>query len=249
MERAFWVLGRKYICILDIVAQAVERQAAAIKLLSGHILPIAAMADTRDENPDSGLGSSRAMDPELVAAHYRKAYPSLHLIASGIIGDRTHAHDIVQEAFVIALEKSSHFAAGASYVAWLSGIVRRCSLNYARKVRGRRTTAADPDLLAQTKEGDVVDQTSWPISGRTGELVDSQLDFDDETMHALGVISAESRCCLLLRVVQNLSYAEISELMQIPEGTAMSHVHRSKRQIRRLLEQRTADTEATDGSP
>ncbi|MCA9232047.1 MAG: RNA polymerase sigma factor [Planctomycetales bacterium] len=197
------------------------------------------MASPREEKvSDAGQGSPSAMDPEQFAAQYRQAYPRLHLVATGIIGDRTHAHDIVQEAAVIALEKSNRFIAGSSYVAWLSEIVRRCSLNYASKVRGRRTSAADPDLLAQTAQGNASPPKNWPISSKTGELVESQTDFDDELLGALKEISTESRCCLLLRVVQSLSYAEIAELMQIPEGTAMSYVHRSKRQIRRILEQR-----------
>jgi len=208
------------------------------------------MADKRDDTPVERQGTSCAIDPELAAAHYERAYPSLILIASGIIGDRTHAHDIVQEAFVVALKNSSRFTEGAraGYVAWLSEIVRRCSLNYVRKVRGRKTTATDPELLAQTKEGDASGHASSPISLTTGELADFQLDFDDETMRALGEVSADARCCLLLRVLLDLSYAEISELMQIPAGTAMSHVHRSKRQIRKTLEQREAENRVSDRS-
>jgi RNA polymerase sigma-70 factor (ECF subfamily) len=206
------------------------------------------MADIRDENPSSGGGASCAMDPESVAAHYRKAYPSLHLIASGITGDPTHAHDIVQEAFVVALEKSRQFIVGTSYKAWLSEIVRRISLNYARKLRGRKTTPADPNLLALTKEGDASEQANWSICVKTGELIGSQLDFDDEMMYALEEISPEPRCCLLLRVLQNLSYAEIADLMQIPEGTAMSHVHRSKRKLRKTLEKNMGIPKTIDGS-
>ena len=206
------------------------------------------MADERDEKSDHREESPCAMDPELFAAHYRQAYPSLHIIAVSIIRDRTHAHDIVQEAFVVALEKSSQFVAETSYVAWLSEIVRRLSLNYARKIRGRKTTPADPDLLAQTMEGDAGGRMTWPMSTETGELIDSQVDFDDKMLHALNEISTDARCCLLLRVVQNLSYAEISELMQIPEGTAMSHVHRSKRQMRRILEQKATNAEIADGN-
>ena len=205
------------------------------------------MVEAREENrPDGGQESHRATDPELFAAHYQTAYPSLHLIASGIIGDRTHAHDIVQEAFVIALEKSDQFVAGTNFVAWLSEIVRRCSLNYARKIRGRKTTPTDPDLLAQTKEDVAERPASWPISTDTGELIKTQYDFDDETMRALGDITPEARCCLLLRVIQDLSYAEIAELMQIPEGTAMSHVHRSKRRMRESLHQRAPNSNIGD---
>ena len=139
------------------------------------------MTDERDESSASRQDSLPAMDPDAFAAQYWQAYPRLHLVATGIIGDRTHAHDIVQEAAVIALERSNKFIAGASYVAWLSEIVRRCSLNYARKVRGRRTAAADPDLLAETKEVDARGQAVLPISSQTGELIDSQTDFDDQT--------------------------------------------------------------------
>jgi RNA polymerase sigma-70 factor (ECF subfamily) len=195
--------------------------------------------------PEGERASLGAMDPEEFAAHYRRAYPRLHLVAASIIGDRTHAHDIVQEAAVIALQKADRFIEGASYIAWLSEIVRRCSLNYVNKVRGRRTHVADPELFAQTQKDDSTCVDALPINSATGELVDLQRDLDDAMVHALNEIHTDARCCFLLRVVQNLTYAEISELMQIPEGTAMSHVHRTKRQLKRLLESNTAHVEGT----
>lgn len=209
------------------------------------------MADKRHARPEIGnpedeRASQGAMDPEVFAAQYRRAYSRLHLVATAITGDRTHAHDIVQESAVIALSKSHRFQEGASHVAWLSGIVRRCSMNYANKVRGRKTSPADPELLAQTKEAKYSGLDSLPIDGSTGELVDSQHDFDDAMVHALNEIPTDARCCFLLRVVQNLSYGEISELLQLPEGTAMSHVHRSRRQLKRLLESQSTHVEATN---
>ncbi|MGI9427619.1 MAG: RNA polymerase sigma factor [Bythopirellula sp.] len=207
------------------------------------------MADKRQDRPESERASHGAMDLDEFAARYRQAYPRLHLVATGIIGDRTHAHDIVQEAAVIALKKSDRFIEGASYVAWLAEIVRRCSLNYANKVRGRRTNVADPELLAQTQEERSRNAHVLPISGETGELVELQRDLDDEMVHALNELQSEARCCFLLRVVQNLSYAEISELMQMPAGTAMSHVHRSRRQLQRLLNSRFRQVEATNEKP
>ena len=175
------------------------------------------------------------MDQHDVAAQYRSAYPKLLLIASGLVGNRSDAHDLVQEAFVIALEKSAQFKPGSSYPAWLSGIVRNCALNFRRKTYGRKTSTADPDLLAQLQDGGYNTNSTWPIRMDTGELVESQAEFDDNTLRALKQLKPEARCCLLLRVLMNLSYAEISELMSIPAGTAMSYVHRSKQQIRESL--------------
>ena len=59
-------------------------------------------------------------------------------------------------------------------------------------------------------------------------------------VRALQTLSDEARCCLLLKVVQQLSYAEIAVLLQIPAGTAMSHVHRAKKALRECMTQSMA---------
>ena len=79
-----------------------------------------------------------------------------------------------------------------------------------------------------------------------GILHETQTEFDDDVLRGLNSLSDEARCCLLLRVVQQLSYAEISELMQIAAGTAMSHVHRGKHVLRRHM-QRSNRSAARDG--
>ena len=71
-----------------------------------------------------------------------------------------------------------------------------------------------------------------------GRLTAHQTDFDDEVLFALREISDVARACLLLRVVQQLSYEEIAQTVQIPEGTAMSRVHRAKQTIRQRLKGR-----------
>jgi DNA-directed RNA polymerase specialized sigma24 family protein len=46
---------------------------------------------------------------------------------------------------------------------------------------------------------------------------------------------------LLLRTIEQMEYSEISKVLQIPEGTAMSHVHRARQHLR----ERLADLEAS----
>jgi len=183
----------------------------------------------------SDSGDHNVADPEIFAAQYRQLYPRLRLIAEGITGDRAHADDIVQDAAMIALEKINSFAPGSSFSAWLAEIVRRCSLNYTRKHQRRRTSTADPHILTQTTNATHEAADTRAIVSEQGELVDLQSAFDDEVVRALDELEHEPRCCLLLRVVQNLSYIEISDLMGIPQGTAMSHVHRSKKVLRDKL--------------
>jgi RNA polymerase sigma-70 factor (ECF subfamily) len=190
-----------------------------------------------DPRPATRTGEGRppdAADPGDFAAQYQIAYPRLTLIAASITGDRWQAEDIVQEAAMIAVEKADCFVPGSSVAAWLAEIVRRCALNYRRKSRGRKTYAADPSHFSQLADRAGAAEPA-PIAATTGELLADQRSFDDEVLHALEALSDSARCCLLLREVQKLSYAEIAELLHIPEGTAMSHVHRSKEALRQKL--------------
>jgi RNA polymerase sigma factor (sigma-70 family) len=68
-----------------------------------------------------------------------------------------------------------------------------------------------------------------------GELPPDQEHFDDRVMRALRSVNEVARACLLLRTLEGLSYSEISRLLEIPEGTAMSHVHRTRMHLRECL--------------
>ena len=168
------------------------------------------------------------MDRHEFACQYQAVYRHLWLVAVAMLGDRTAADDIVQEATVIAFRRISEFRSGSSFSAWVTEIVRRCALNYRRKAKRRKTFATDPLELDQHLERAEVKNpvTSAGLDG---------LEIDDAMFRALNQLTDEARCCMLLRIVDGLSYAEISSLLGIPEGTAMSHVHRSKKIARQRL--------------
>lgn len=184
---------------------------------------------------NSETGSLEKSDLRGFAAQYRDAYPRLWTIAAGMIGDRAFAEDIVQEAAIIAIQKWDQFVDGTNFVAWMSQIVRNCAQNYLRKIHKRKTNPADPLLIDSRPASDAV-QEAFPISTDQAPLSHDQVEFDDQVLRALNSLGGEARCCLLLRIVHHLSYSEICDLLQIPQGTAMSHVHRSKIILRQFLE-------------
>lgn len=187
-----------------------------------------------DATAEVSAGVPDMTDPAIFAAHFQDAYRRLTLVAAGVTGERQAAEDIVQEAAIVAFEKVEQFQPGSMFSAWMAEIVRRCALNYRRKVQHRRTYAADPAIIAEVQRDASIEERS-PIARNGGELAPDQTSFDDEVASALQTLSVEARSCLLLRVIENLTYAEISELLGIPEGTAMSHVHRSKSALRKQL--------------
>ena len=170
-----------------------------------------------------------------LAAHYQKAYRKLTCIASGVLGHFKDAEDIVQQAVSIAIDKKEVFNSGEHFVGWLCSTVRLCAMNQRRKSKGRKTSPADPRIFSTMLDDRSSSQDRLPLKPGTGLLDPNQHAFDDQMLQALESIGHEPRCCLLLRVVENLSYKEISEIMNIPEGTAMSHVHRGKTRLRETL--------------
>ena len=201
--------------------------------------------------PDSPPGSTtpsrtEGMDEDGFVAEFTASFRLFWLIAVGIVGDSAVAEDVVQEAAIVALGKLDQYQPGTSFNAWLGQIIRYVALNEQRKQRRRTAVSLDPATMDQS----MPDTSAAPEEGELrlttrGQLPPDQAHFDDRVSQALGEVKETARACLLLRTVEGLDYAEISRLLEIPEGTAMSHVHRT----RKFLRQRLAEMQPGSGIP
>lgn len=161
------------------------------------------------------------------AESFKASFRTLWLIAVGIVGESALAEDVVQEAAIVALAKLDQFTPGTNFRAWMGRIVRFVAMNHARKEQKRRPAGGDSATLAQVasdRDSSVASQSEH------GAL-------DEKLVAAMDQLGEVARSCLLLRTISNMPYAEIAELLEIPEGTAMSHVHRT----RHILRDRLAD--------
>lgn len=170
-----------------------------------------------------------------VAAEFKASSRVLWLVAAGIVRDASLAEDVVQEAAIVALGKSDQFRPGTNLTAWIIQIVRNVARNRVRKERRRRTATTDPALIDETTPA----RTSERERDLDGARSSDRLHFDEQVTRALDAVADVPRACLLLRTVEGMEYSKISQLLGIPAGTAMSHVHRT----RRLLRERLADSE------
>lgn len=170
----------------------------------------------------SAVPTSDPLTPARFAMLFRASSRVLWCVAVGVIGDRDQGEDIVQEAALLALGKLDTFRPGSSFPAWMGQYVRYLALNWRRKSqrRQRALDAEGPSLLPQA-----------PTPPH-----DPQALFDRNVTQALATLSESQRTCLLLKTVVELEYAEIAELLEMPPGTAMSHVSRARAKMRSLLE-------------
>jgi RNA polymerase sigma-70 factor (ECF subfamily) len=185
-----------------------------------------------------------AAPPRLDAGTFAAAFEEngrlLWCVAAGVLGAPRDAEDVLQEAAIVALGKLDEFEPGTSFAAWMSQMVRYVALNRRRRhERAPRAVPADEALAVEARE-----PCAPPAFTPDGALADPERHFDDRLLGALATIGATARACLVLRTLSDLEYKEIARILDIPEGTAMSHVHRARAALRRVLAP-TAEPEAS----
>lgn len=183
----------------------------------------------------AGGEAAGVLTPAEFAVLYERAGRKLWGVAVGIVGDGQTAEDLVQDAAAIALTKLEQFDPATSFNAWMAQIVRFVAMNERRRLARQRTSASDPASLEHRIDDEVPAPTGRLPVDRGGRVRTDQDAFDDAMTRALAGLTEMARSCLLLRTVLELPYAEIADLLGVPEGTAMSHVHRSRDAMRRML--------------
>lgn len=198
-------------------------------------LGMAVPSERRGSEGASPEPRSKGLERDDFEALYQENYGVLWCVAAAILGRRSDADDCVQEAAMTAWSQRDRFEPGTNFGAWMSQIVRFTALNMRRRRHRRDATWIGPGA-----EGGVEPPTSErreqdrPVTG-AGQLAPGQDSFDDEIFRALSGLEETARICLLLRVVLELPYRAIALQLGIPEGTAMSHVHRSRKAVREAL--------------
>lgn len=181
-----------------------------------------------DESPQpgttevQGAGARRGpLTPDEFARLLGESHRTVWTIAAAILHDPAQADDVVQDAATVALSKLGDFDPATSFPAWFGQIVRYVALNESRR-RRRHPAAGDDALHTTPAKGE-------PSPGATHAPFDRRVD------EALGALSDVARACLVLRSVHGMTFAQIAEALGIPEGTAMSHVHRARAALRDRL--------------
>lgn len=185
-------------------------------------------------NPPAGR-----LSPKDFEHLFAQSHSSLWLLAAGLVRVRGDADDVVQEAALQAVRRLPEFAPGTNFRAWMSQFVRYVAANHNRaRQRDHARRAGDESAVNQAVSPDTtsrIDSPARPVIDRHGGLITEQGAFDDRVTMALRELQPVARACLLLRVVGGHSFKEVAALLDLPEGTAMSHVFRARAALQRAL--------------
>lgn len=148
------------------------------------------------------------------------------LVLAQALAGQSDAPDMVQEACLIGMRRYEEFSPEGNFEAWMATILRNVVLNHQRSER-RRLRRLKSWWQAKAEDSDA--KTPGPHSA-PAHAVDPML------VSALERLEETARICLLLRVVQERSYSQISTMLLIPEATVRSHVYRARVRLARRLE-------------
>lgn len=147
--------------------------------------------------------------------------PRLRRFALGLTGNPEDADDLVQAACERALNRLHQWRPGTRLDSWMFRIVQTTRIDEIRRTK-RRGHAADPSEIEAAAD---------PGAHRVGEgkMMLSQVT------EALERLPPEQRAVLTLVGVEQYSYKEAADLLEIPIGTVMSRLARARLRLHELL--------------
>ncbi len=142
----------------------------------------------------------------------------LFRVALRLVRNHQRAEDLVQEAYLQAWRSFHRFEAGTNLRAWLYKIM--FNLHYSQLRRGKHEVQTIDEMIAET----IAYDPPTP-----------QFVTEAEVQAALNRVPKDFQIPVVLADIEEFSYNEIAELLQIPRGTVMSRLHRGRKLLRMEL--------------
>ena len=153
-------------------------------------------------------------------------FDQLYNHARWLTGDPVDAEDLVQETYAKALKGFNSFAEGTNLRAWMFRILRNTFMTSKTGLAARNTEYLEDDELVSER---VMAHAITP------ELLLLRSQNEQAVFAALESLPVNYRQIILLSEVEEMSYREIAEVLDVPVGTVMSRLSRSRAAMRALL--------------
>lgn len=151
---------------------------------------------------------------------------ALYSFALKLSRARDDAEDLVSDTVLRAFERWDQYRLGTNIRAWLFTILYHLFVSRKRRIDAR-----------EVPEGD--GESGWSPQDEVGEadpegrFYDSFLD--DEIVKAIFALPEDYRTAVVLSDIEDFRYAEIAQMLGIPEGTVKSRLFRGRRLLQRKL--------------
>ncbi|MBC8213150.1 MAG: sigma-70 family RNA polymerase sigma factor [Candidatus Marinimicrobia bacterium] len=146
------------------------------------------------------------------------------------MNDIDKSEDIVQDTLLKVYTHCQSYKEIAKFSTWLYTIAGNLARTELRKIK-RRKTFTLTDLKRDNREYEI------PHIDDPSESYDSS-NFESDLQRALDLLPDDFRTMVILRDIQELSYEDISKIVEVPLGTVKSRINRGRLKLQHLLKKR-----------
>jgi RNA polymerase sigma-70 factor (ECF subfamily) len=180
-------------------------------------------------NAKSSSSAAREEGAQRFEAEALASIDSLYRTALRLTRVPADAEDLVQYTYLKAFRAADSFVPGTNLRAWLFTILHNTARNRVRD-RSREPVTSDSEAVERA-----ADVTSG--RGDTPETLLLRDALGQEMQAAIDDLPDVFRTAVWLRDVEEFSYAEIAQMLDIPPGTVMSRISRGRRMLFERLNQ------------
>lgn len=177
------------------------------------------------------LANLREQDPDAFTTLFDAYADRIYRLAISMLEDEVEAECVVQDAFMRLFEALDGFEGRSKLGTWLYRVAYNLSIDRLRKRRPDQplTDEADFDDESGLMPAIFADWTDAPEPVLTSNEAQSEL------AAAIADLPNSLRSVFILREVEELSTAEVAEVLNISEGAVKVRLHRARLQLRERL--------------
>jgi RNA polymerase sigma factor (sigma-70 family) len=189
---------------------------------------------TQSSREDIGfVTEARAGNQEAFKAIARKYDRAIYYHIARIVRDNSIVDDLVQETFLKAFNNIQSYDTSYAFSTWLYRIATNHSIDYLRKKKLKTLSIDQP---VQTRDGemaiDLPDESAQSDARVIGKERSNLLK------HAIETLPERYRVIIELRHMEEKSYEEIAQILELPLGTVKAHIFRARELLYKYLKDR-----------
>jgi RNA polymerase sigma-70 factor (ECF subfamily) len=163
---------------------------------------------------------------ELVELYKDKLYN----LGYRMMGNRTEAEDVAQEAFLRAYANLSKYNPNHKFSTWIYRIATNLCIDRMRKKKADFSLDAELDGV---EGGDMYSRL--PSPERTPEQQLVRTETQEEVQAAIAALPENYRAAVILKYLHDMSLQEIADILEVPVSTVKTRIHRGREALRNGL--------------
>jgi RNA polymerase sigma-70 factor (ECF subfamily) len=157
----------------------------------------------------------------------------IYNLALSKLGNRENAQDLTQECFLRAYKMLRTYRTDAAFSTWIYRICQNLIYDFYRANKNRKN--AEVPLYIQTDNGEEVREREIPDNANEPSEIIIREEKIKTIRELIKSLPDDLRDIIIMRDINNLSYNEIAESLDIEIGTVKSRISRAREKLKKYI--------------